>query len=252
MRDALNGVGSIVVLGGSSEIGLAIVERLATPRLHRVVLAGPTPERLDQAAARLRGKTQAEVVTETFDVTQVDAHGALLDRVFAAGDVDLAVVAAGVLGDDDAARGDGRLAASIWSANFTGPGAAMLETAERMKRQGHGTIVVLSSVAGERPRASNFVYGSSKAGLDAVAQGLSDSLQGTGVSVLVVRPGFVKTRMTEGLDAAPLATTPEAVAERVADGLRSGAHTVWAPRAMQGVMVILRHLPRPIFKRLKV
>jgi decaprenylphospho-beta-D-erythro-pentofuranosid-2-ulose 2-reductase len=118
--------------------------------------------------------------------------------------------------------------------------------------QGHGTIVVLSSVAGERVRASNFVYGASKAGLDGFAQGLGDSLRGTGVEVLVVRPGFVHTRMTAGLDAAPLATTPEAVAKAVVEGLARGSHTVWVPAALRFVMIALRHLPRPIFRRLNL
>src|SRR4029450_11965014 len=96
-----------------------------------------------------------------------------------------------------------------------------------LRAQGHGTIVVLSSVAGERARRSNFVYGSTKAGLDAFFQGLGDSLVGTGASVMIVRPGFVHTKMTEGLDPAPLATTPEAVAEAIVRGLERGAQRGW-------------------------
>jgi len=119
-----------------------------------------------------------------------------------------------------------------------------------MRAQGHGTLCVFSTVAGERPRRSNFVYGSSKAGLDAFAQGLGDSLVGTGVNVVVVRPGFVHTKMTQGLDAAPLATTPEKVAEATLEGIAKGAHTVWAPPALRYVMSVLRHVPRPIFRRL--
>jgi len=136
------------------------------------------------------------------------------------------------------------------STNFIGLVSALVPCAERMRGQGHGTLCVLSTVAGERPRRSNFVYGSSKAGLDAFAQGLGDSLAGTGVNVVVVRPGFVHTRMTEGLDAAPLATTPEKVAEATLEGIAQGAHTVWAPPALRYVMSVLRHVPRPIFRRL--
>jgi decaprenylphospho-beta-D-erythro-pentofuranosid-2-ulose 2-reductase len=121
-----------------------------------------------------------------------------------------------------------------------------------MRQQGHGVVVALSSVAGERPRASNFVYGSTKAGLDAFYSGLADSLVGSGVSVLVVRPGFVHSKMTEGLAAAPLATTPEAVAEAIVGGVRSGRHTVWVPGAMRFVMSGLRHLPRAVFRKLPV
>ena len=105
-------------------------------------------------------------------------------------------------------------------------------------------------MAGERPRASNFVYGSTKAGMDAFYSGLADSLVGTGVSVLVVRPGFVRSKMTEGLPEAPLSTTPEAVAEAIVTGVRKGRHTVWVPGAMRFVMSGLRHTPRAVFRRL--
>jgi decaprenylphospho-beta-D-erythro-pentofuranosid-2-ulose 2-reductase len=110
--------------------------------------------------------------------------------------------------------------------------------------------VVLSSVAGERVRRSNFVYGSSKAGLDGFAQGLGDSLVGTGVDVLVVRPGFVHSAMTEGRETPPLSTTPEAVADAVADALVAGRHTVWVPGTFRFVMSAFRHLPRPVWRRL--
>ena len=126
-----------------------------------------------------------------------------------------------------------------------------LRVTAKLRRQGHGTLVVLSSVAAERGRASNFVYGSSKAGLDTFAQGLGDALAGTGVRVLVVRPGFVRTRMTAGLAEAPFACDPDDVGRAVARALRSGAQTLWVPAALRPVMSGVRHLPRPIFRRLK-
>jgi decaprenylphospho-beta-D-erythro-pentofuranosid-2-ulose 2-reductase len=111
-------------------------------------------------------------------------------------------------------------------------------------------MVVLSSVAAERARKSNAIYGAAKAGLDALAQGLADSLAGTGVRMLVVRPGFVRTRMTAGLDAAPFATTAEAVADATVKALARRAHTVWVPPTMRYVFAVLRHVPRPIYRRL--
>jgi decaprenylphospho-beta-D-erythro-pentofuranosid-2-ulose 2-reductase len=119
-----------------------------------------------------------------------------------------------------------------------------------LREQGHGTLVVLSSVAAERPRASNAIYGAAKAGLDALAQGLGDSVAGSGVRVLVVRPGFVKTRMTAGLKPPPFATTPDAVAAATSRALRRGAHTVWAPGALRYVFAVLRHLPRAVYRRM--
>jgi decaprenylphospho-beta-D-erythro-pentofuranosid-2-ulose 2-reductase len=112
--------------------------------------------------------------------------------------------------------------------------------------------VVLSSAAGERVRRADFIYGSSKAGLDAFAQGLGDALYGTGVHVMVVRPGFVRTRMTAGLPPAPLATTPEAVATAIELGLRRRSETVWVPGTLRLVMSALRHAPRALFRRLPV
>jgi decaprenylphospho-beta-D-erythro-pentofuranosid-2-ulose 2-reductase len=132
------------------------------------------------------------------------------------------------------------------------PAVVGTELANRMRGQGHGVIVALSSVAGERARASNFVYGSTKAGLDAFFSGLADSLVGTGVSVLVVRPGFVRSKMTAELADAPLATTPDAVAEAIVTGIRAGRHTVWVPGVLRWVMSGLRHTPRAIFRRLPV
>jgi decaprenylphospho-beta-D-erythro-pentofuranosid-2-ulose 2-reductase len=122
--------------------------------------------------------------------------------------------------------------------------------ADRLRRQGHGVLVVLSSVAGERVRAANFVYGATKAGLDAFAQGLGDSLAGSGARVLVVRPGFVRTKMTTGLAEAPFTTGPDAVADATIAGLRRGAHTVWSPPALRWVFMVLRHVPRPLWRRM--
>jgi decaprenylphospho-beta-D-erythro-pentofuranosid-2-ulose 2-reductase len=111
-------------------------------------------------------------------------------------------------------------------------------------------MIVLSSVAAERPRSGNAVYGAAKAGLDALAQGLADATASTGVRVLVVRPGFVMTRMTEGLKPVPFATTPEAVADATVHALRGRAHTIWVPAKLRFIFAVLRHLPRPIYRRL--
>jgi decaprenylphospho-beta-D-erythro-pentofuranosid-2-ulose 2-reductase len=166
------------------------------------------------------------------------------------GDIDLVLVAFGVLGDQDVAEHDTAEALRIIDTNFTGAVSVLVPIAERLRSQGHGTIVVLSSVAGERARRSNFVYGSSKAGLDAFCQGLGDALVGTGVRMVIVRPGFVHSRMTEGLDPAPLSTTPDAVAQAILDGLARDREIIWVPAALRGVMSGLRHVPRPVFRRL--
>jgi decaprenylphospho-beta-D-erythro-pentofuranosid-2-ulose 2-reductase len=175
----------------------------------------------------------------------------LVDGVFDRhGDVDLVLVAFGELGDQAALETDPAAAARLAQVNYVGAVSVGLAVAARMRAQGHGTLVALSSVAAERPRRSNFVYGSSKAGLDAFFRGLGDALRGSGARVLLVRPGFVHTRMTAGLPAAPFATTPEAVAEGIVGALRSGAETVWVPSVLRWVMTVLRHLPAPLFRKL--
>ena len=159
-------------------------------------------------------------------------------------------MAAGVLGDQSADELDPVAAAAVITTNFTGLASAILAVTARLRRQGHGRLVVLSSVAGERARKANFIYGSSKAGLDAFAQGLGDSLVGTGVDVTIVRPGFVVGRMTEGMAPAPFATTPEAVADAVVEGIASGATVVYVPPLLRWVFAVMRHLPRAVWRRI--
>ena len=242
MRDALGEVQSVLVLGGTSEIGVATARALVERRAKTVVLAARDPEKAPVDELRAAGAERVEAVA--FDARDTASHGAFVDDVFTRfGDIDLALVAFGVLDGEPV---------DVIETNFTGAASVMTPLARRMVDAGHGTIVVLSSVAGERVRKSNYVYGASKAGIDGFAQGLGDSLAGTGVDVMIVRPGFVKTKMTEGLDPVPLSTTPEAVAAEIVKGLARGAHTVWAPSPLRAVMSALRHVPRPIFRRLPI
>ena len=252
MRDALGAVQSVLVLGGSSDIGVATARRLLGSRAGTVVLAGRRPEALDAAADALRRSGAGEVETVAFDADDTTGHGAFAERVFGVRDFDVVVLAAGVLGDQETAEHDPEVAVEVLRTNFLGCASIALHVAQRLRAQGHGTLVVLSSVAGERVRRSNFVYGASKAGLDGLVLGLGDSLVGSGASVLVVRPGFVHTKMTAGRPPGPLATTAEAVAEAIDDGLRRNREIVWVPGLLRHVMAVLRHVPRPIFRRLPI
>ena len=251
MIDAVGNPQSILVLGGTSEIGLAVVEAFASDRPLRVVLAGRPSERLTAARTRLEGCGCA-VETVDFDATALDTHDDAVRKCFAGGDVDVAVVAFGLLGDAETAWTDVDAAVELATVNYTAAVAVGVALGARMREQGHGAIVALSSVAGERPRRANFVYGSTKAGLDAFYTGLTEALRPHDVGVTVVRPGFVHTRMTEGMKPAPLSTTPEAVAAVVVDAVRNRREQVWAPAPLRVVMSVLRHLPRPVFRRLPV
>ena len=250
MNDAFGWPQTVLVLGGGSEIALATCELLAGKRAATFVLAGRPSAALDQAAERLR-RRGATVEVEAFDADDVDEHEAFVEHVTKRlPDLDLVLLAFGILGDQDEAAADHNTAVRIARTNYLGAVSVAIPLAVRLRAQGHGVLAVLSSVAAERPRRANFVYGSSKAGLDAFATGLGDRLHGSGARVMVVRPGFVHTRMTEGMKAMPLSTTPEQVAEAIARGLRRGAETVWAPPALRVLMSVLRHLPRAVFRRL--
>lgn len=250
MDNAFGQPQTIVVLGGTSDIGLAIVRRLLSPAARTVVLACRDVERGEQAAASLRDGS-LEVAVVHFDGADSSTHeGVIADIAAAYGDLDVVVLAFGLLGEGEATGRDVEATARLAQVNFTGALTSSVAVANRLRRQGHGALVVLSSVAGERVRAANFVYGATKAGLDGFAQGLGDSLAGTGARVLVVRPGFVHSSMTTGLPAAPFATTPDAVAEATVRGLRSGRRTVWVPGVLRVVFSVLRHLPGPVWRRL--
>jgi decaprenylphospho-beta-D-erythro-pentofuranosid-2-ulose 2-reductase len=248
MQNALQQPQTIVLLGGTSEIGRAIVEELLSPVTRTLVLACRNP---GEAQPERFAGDQLTVVVEQFDAADTRSHSGFVRGVASRyGDIDVAIVAFGVLGSQAEFDADPQAAAEAVHVNYTGGVSATLALAAQMKTQGHGQIMVLSSVAGERGRAANYVYGSSKAGLDAFAQGLGDSLAGTGVKMTVVRPGFVHSKMTRGHKSAPFATTPRNVAELAVAGMRAGKHTVWAPGILRYVFMILRHVPRPVFRRL--
>lgn len=252
MTDAVGDPRSLLLLGGTSSIALAVAERYArrVPGLRVTVAARDTPRR-DAAADRLRA-LGCEVRVLDLEAEAPETHAAVVDEAARAGDVDVAVVAYGVLGDAEEAWTDVEAGTRMARVNYVAPMASGIALGALVRRQGHGVVVALSSVAGERPRRSNFVYGSTKAGFDAFYTGLGEALREHGGRVVVVRPGFVHSAMTEGLDPAPLAVHPEDVAKAVEDAVDRGSEQVWVPATMRPVMSVLRHLPRVVFRRLPI
>ena len=244
---------SLLVLGGTSEIGLATARTFVSRGTRTVLLAGRRLDALETAADELRTAGADRVEVLAFDADDTVSHAAFADHAFSSsGDIDVVLLAFGVLGDQRVAEDHPEETVAVLRTNFVGAASVGLHAARHLRDQGHGTLVVLSSVAGERARRSNFVYGSSKAGLDAFFGGLGDSLLGSGVTVLVVRPGFVHTKMTTGLRPPPLSTTPERVAAVIVRAIETGAEEVWVPPPLRLVMMGVRHLPRPLFRKLRV
>jgi short-subunit dehydrogenase len=175
----------------------------------------------------------------------------VLDEIFTRhGPVSVVVVAFGVLGDQRRAETDTAHALSIVHTDYVAHVGVLTELANLLRAQGNGQLVVFSSVAGVRVRRANYVYGSAKAGLDGFASGLADALHGSGVQLLLVRPGFVVGRMTAGMRPAPFSSTPEQVATATVAALRRGRGEVWVPPVLRPVFAVMRSLPRAAWRRL--
>jgi decaprenylphospho-beta-D-erythro-pentofuranosid-2-ulose 2-reductase len=251
MNDAFGRPQSIVVLGGTSDIAREVLARLATDRCRSVVLAGRDHVSLERAAEELR-RSVSHVETVLCDATEPESADKTVVRCFeAAGEaVDLVIVAVGELGHQEEDETDPDRIARMVSVNFAWPAIALSVAADALKRQGHGRIIVLSSVAGYRVRRSNYVYGSAKAGLDGFALGLSEALRESGVTVHIVRPGFVRTKMTAGRPAAPFAVDPERVASDIVRGVERDQQVIWSPGLLRWVFSVLRLLPQSVWRRL--
>lgn len=249
MDNALGEPQTILLLGGTSDIGLAIVRELLSPSARTVVLACRDRAKGEQAAAGLRHDNLVVDVMQ-FDGAATDTHEAFVrDVADRHGDIDLAIVAFAQLGDGEATSKD--IEARRRSRTSTSRVPSRPPSRWRIACGRRGMAPSCCSAAlPVSVRKANAVYGATKAGLDGFAQGLGDELAGEGVHVLVVRPGFVHSAMTAGMKAAPFATTPEKVAEVTAKGLRSGRRTVWAPGILRFVFMALRHTPGPVWRRL--
>ena len=242
--------GSVLVLGGGSDIGLAVARAYAADG-RAIRLAARRPEALEAEASDIGLRHGVEVTLHRFDALETDDLPAFVDGLPELPAI--AVCAVGLLGDQAGAERDPALAARVMRSNYEGPALVLGILAERMEARGSGVIVGISSVAGDRGRATNYVYGSAKAGFTAFLSGLRNRLAKKGVHVLTVKPGFVATRMTEGMDLpARLTATPEQVAERTLRAAASGSDEIHVLRIWWLVMAVIRAIPEPIFKRMRI
>ena len=249
MDDTADTVGPVVIFGGRSEIGIELAKLLA--RGASVVLAARGADRLTDEVAAVNAAGAAAVHVAEFDADDLASHAPLVASIVADhGPIGTAVLAFGILGDQARAEVDPAHAAAVVHTDFTAQVSLLTVLAATMRATGNGTIVVFSSVAGARVRRANYVYGSAKAGLDGFSCGLTDALHGSGVRLLLVRPGFVIGRMTEGMTPAPLASTPREVADATARALTKGRTEIWVPWLLGPLVFAFRMLPRSVWRRL--
>jgi len=241
-----------VLLGGTSEIGLEILRHLAARRLRAVVLAGRDRRALRAAAGTLSDGGVETVEVLEWDATDPGSAAELPARARSlVGELDLVVMAAGVLGTAELAELDAARVFEMMAVNVAGPAAALLEFAKALAAAGGGRIVVLSSVAGLRVRRANFVYGAGKAGLDGFSLGLAEALRGSGVELCVVRPGRVRTRMTRGCPPVPMTIEPSDVAVAVVRGLERSSPVVYVPSPLRYVFTLFRIVPAALWRRIQ-
>jgi decaprenylphospho-beta-D-erythro-pentofuranosid-2-ulose 2-reductase len=242
---------NVVVLGGSSDIARAITKRLCEERTRTVILAGRNATLLNETAdeARKFGATKVDIVF--FDAEETQNAAATVRESFArVGEpIDLVIVAVGQLGLQSSDEDSAIAVARLITVNFTWPSAALAEIRRHLVAQGSGRILVISSISAVRTRRNAYLYSSAKAGLDRMCIGLSESLEGTGVKLQILRPGVVRTKMTRGLAEPPFTTDAHEVAENVMRGLSSGKSDLWSPPALRYVALLIQHLPAALWRR---
>jgi short-subunit dehydrogenase len=242
------GADPVLILGGRSEIGIDVARRLAPGAT--VILAARAADRLDEEVSMCRAAGAAAVHTREFDADDLASHGPLVASIVADhGPIGTAVLAFGVLGDQARAEIDATHAVGIVHTDYVAQVSLLTHLAAAMRTADRGSLIVFSSVAGVRVRRANYVYGSAKAGLDGFASGLADALHGTGVRLLIARPGFVIGRMTQGMPPAPLSSTPQQVAAATVRALKKGRRMVWVPSALR-LWSATRLLPQFVWRRM--
>lgn len=240
----------VLILGARSDIGKAVAHAFAALG-HPVQLAGRNAQSLgaDRADIELRHRTG--VTLHEFDALATETHA---DFVASLPELPgIAVTAVGYMGDQAESEADPAAAALVMRSNFEGPASILALLANRFEARGSGTIVGISSVAGDRGRATNYVYGSAKAGFTAFLSGLRNRLAKKGVHVVTVLPGFVATQMTEGMDLpARLTARPDEVAAAIVRAVELRRDVIYVRPIWRLIMAIIRNIPERIFKRLKI
>ena len=242
----------ILVLGATSSIAMAVTSQLA-PRGSRFFLVARNPDKLEAVRRDLLIRGAGSVETFALDLDETSAHPQLLSTAQQSlGSIELALIAHGVLGDQDQAQASYEAAEAILHTNFLSAVSLITWLANTFEAQKRGTLAVISSVAGDRGRKSNYVYGASKGALNIFLDGVRNRIDRAGVNVLTIRPGFVATPMTAHLPKGPLFATPAKVGRGIINAIEKRKDVVYVPGFWSLIMLIIRCIPESIFKKLNL
>lgn len=242
----------VLVLGATSAIAQHLI-RLYAAEGARLILVARNAERLDAVLADAQARGASCAVSVACDLNNLEQHPSLINRLWAEFDgIDTAVIAHGLLGNQKADEQDASTATLVLATNFLSPASLLGLLAVRFEAQRSGTIAAISSVAGDRGRPTNYIYGSGKAGLDAYLSGLRARLGKVGVNVLTIKPGFVDTPMTAHLEKNALFASPDTVARGIRNAIDARRSVVYLPGFWRLIMTIIRLIPEAVFKRLSL
>ncbi len=245
----MNEHSTVLILAATSDIARAIARAFAKDG-HRLLLAARDISHLEADAANLRIRYGADISLHAFDVLDAAARDRLLNSIVLP---DVVICAIGALGQQQRAENDCEHAELVMRTNFEGPAQILGMFANRFAERGHGTIVGISSVAGDRGRAANYVYGAAKAGFTAYLSGLRNRFGHSAIRVVTVKPGYVETRMTAGMKLPALLTAqPEEVAAAVSRAVNLGSDVVYVRPLWRWIMTAIRLIPEPFFKRMHI
>lgn len=242
----------VVIFGATSAIAQETAKLFAA-RGDRIFLVARDPSRLEAIAADLQVRGAAQVAYEAADLDELERHRPLLEQAEGALDgLDTALIAHGTLGDQRGCEEDFDRALQEFQTNLLSPASILTHLANRFEAAGAGSIAVISSVAGDRGRQSNYVYGAAKAGLTAFSSGMRNRLHRRGVHLLTIKPGFVDTPMTAQFPKGPLFVAPQVVARGIVRAIDKRRSSVYLPWFWRPIMAVIRAIPEPIFKRLSL
>jgi len=243
---------SVLILGATSRVAMRTAACYAESG-HALFLAGPDAAEAERVAADLRVRHGVVARSGLFDATDFDSHPGFVDEVEeAVGPVEVALVAFGAMGDQDASEEDFDRARQVIEINYTGAASICEAVARGMAERGSGSIIGISSVAGDRGRRSNYFYGSAKGAFRLYLQGLRSRMHEHGVHVMTVRLGWIDTRMTFGIESAIPIASPEQAGRALYRAQQRGVDTLVYPAFWGGIMGVIRALPEGLFKRMSM